>query len=178
MAPIVKDWRVVFVQAHERLFDLMPDEPQRSFGYPLCDAGWRDILERLCIRIETALQQNDTFEFVRIKQKFGVLRADWHGEISNDTSARILEAINLAVARSACTCEICGVEGRRYNNRGWLATACAEHAVGDPEPVRPGFENIRKLRRVAGEPGMYYVRYDRETDTLTEMSPNSLGLVQ
>jgi hypothetical protein len=178
MAPIIKDWRVVFMQAHERLFDLMSDEPQRSFGYPLCDAGWRDILERLCIRIQTALQENDTFKFVRIKQKFGVLRADWDGDISNDTRAKILEAIDLAVARSACTCEICGVEGRRYNNRGWLATTCAEHAVGDPEPVRPGFEIIRKLRRLAGEPGMYYVRYDRETDTLTKVSPNSLGLEQ
>ena len=178
MESVVKDWRVVFMQAHERLFDLIADEPQRSFGYPLCDAGWRGILERLCIRIETALQENDTFEFVRIKQKFGVLRADWDGEISNDTSAKIHEAINLAVARSACTCEICGVEGRRYNNRGWLLTACAEHAVGDPEPVRPGFENIRKLRRVAGEPGMYYARYDREADTLTEVSPNSLRLEQ
>ncbi len=50
MAPIVKDWRVVFMQAHERLFDLIADEPQRSFGYPLCDAGWRGILERLCIK--------------------------------------------------------------------------------------------------------------------------------
>jgi hypothetical protein len=89
------------MQAHERLFDLMPDEPQRSLGYPLCDAGWRDILERLCSRIETALQENDTFKFVRIKQKFGVLRADWDGDISNDTRAKILEAIDLAVARSA-----------------------------------------------------------------------------
>jgi hypothetical protein len=25
-------------------------------GYPLCDGGWQDILERLCIRIETARQ--------------------------------------------------------------------------------------------------------------------------
>jgi hypothetical protein len=100
MAPIIKDWRVVFTQAHERLFDLIADEPQRSFGYPLCDAGWRDILERLCIRDETALQENDAFEFVRIKQKFGVLRVDWDGEISNDTRAKILEAIDLAVARS------------------------------------------------------------------------------
>jgi hypothetical protein len=178
MASVVKDWRVVLMQAHERLFDLMPNEPERSFGYPLCDAGWRDILERLCIRVETALQENGAFEFVRIKQKFGVLRADWDGEISNDTRAKILAAIDLAVARSACTCEICGVEGHRYNNRGWLATVCAAHAVGDPELVRPRFENIRKLRRVVGEPGMYYVRYDREADTLTAVSPNSLGLEQ
>jgi hypothetical protein len=176
MAPIVKDWRIAFMQAHGRLFDLMPDEPERSFGYPLCEAGWRDTLERLRIRVENALKENDTFEFVRIKQKFGVLRVDWDGEISNETRAKILEAIDLAVARSACICEICGAAGRRYNNRGWLATACAAHALGDPEPVEPGFENICKLRRVAGEPGLYYARYDRETDTLTEVSPNSLGL--
>jgi hypothetical protein len=81
MAPIVKDWRIVFMQAHERLFDLIADEPQRSFGYPLCDAGWRGILERLCIRIETALQENDAFEFVRTKQKFGVLGPDGDGEV-------------------------------------------------------------------------------------------------
>ena len=60
------------MQAHERFFDLIADEPQRSLGYPLCDAGWRDTLERLCIRIETALQENEAFEFVRIKQKFGL----------------------------------------------------------------------------------------------------------
>jgi hypothetical protein len=176
MASVVKDWRVVFMQAHERLFDLMPNEPERSFGYPLCDSGWRDILERLCIRVETALQENDALEFVRIKQKFGVLRADWDGEISNDTRAKILEAIDLAVARSACTCEICGAAGRLYSNRRWLATRCAEHALGDPEPVEPGFEFIRILRRATGEPDLLYARYDPETDTLTEVSPNSLGL--
>jgi hypothetical protein len=76
------------MQAHERLFDLIADEPQRSFGYPLCDAGWRDTLERLCGRIETALQENDTFKFVRIKQKFGVVRVDWDDEISNTLEPR------------------------------------------------------------------------------------------
>jgi hypothetical protein len=69
MAPIVKDWRVVFMQAHERLFDLMPNEPE---------------------------QENDAFKFVRIKQKFGVLRVDRDGEISNDTRTKILKAIDLA----------------------------------------------------------------------------------
>jgi hypothetical protein len=170
------DWRIDLMRAHPRLFETMTGKPERAFGYPLCDAGWRDILERLCSRVETALQKTETFAFVRIKQKFGVLRADWDGEMPNDTKAAVLKAIDLAVARSACTCEICGTEGRRYSNRGWLATACVEHAVGDPEPVGPGFENIRKLRRIAGEPAMYYARYDRETDSLTEVSPNSLGL--
>jgi hypothetical protein len=176
MAPIVEDWRIEIMQAYERPFKLIPGEPDRSRGYPLCDAGWRDILERLCIRVEDALQENETFEFVRIKQKFGLLRVDWDGEISDETRANVLNAVNLAVARSACTCEVCGVEGLLYDNRGWLATRCAEHALGDPKPIEPGFENIHILRPVFGEPGTFYARYDRESDTLTEVSPNSLGL--
>ncbi|HEY0570544.1 MAG TPA: hypothetical protein VGD16_03305 [Enterovirga sp.] len=169
------DWRIDLIRAHPRLFEIMPDEPERSFGYPLCEAGWRDILERLCIRIENALRANETFEFVRIKQKLGVLRVDWDGEVSEETKVPIGEAVNLAVARSACSCEICGAEGRLYSNRGWLATRCAEHAAGAPVPVRPGFENLRFMRRTPGTANMYYARYDRETDTLTEVSPPSLG---
>jgi hypothetical protein len=42
-------------------------------------------------------------------------------------------------------------------------------------PVRPGFENLRFMRRTPGTANMYYARYDRETDTLTEVSPPSLG---
>jgi hypothetical protein len=165
------DWRIDLMRTHPRLFEIMPDEPDRSFGYPLCEAGWRDAIERLCTRIENALQDGETFEFVRIKQKFGIARFDWDGEVSDKTRIRIAEAINLAVARSACTCEICGTEGRLYSRRGWLATRCAAHALGVPVPVRAGFENVRILRRRPGAPDMYHARYDRENDTLTEVSP-------
>jgi hypothetical protein len=169
MAPIVNDWRIDLMRAHPHLFEIMPDEPDRSFGYPLCEAGWRDVIERLCTRIENALQDGETFEFVRIKQKLGIARFDWDGEVSDKTGIRIAEAVNLAVARSACTCEICGAEGRLYSNRGWLATRCAEHAAGEAVPIAPGFENVRILRRRPGTPDMYHARYDRETDTLTEV---------
>lgn len=175
MARIVNDWRIDLMQAHPRLFEVTSDEPERSFGYPLCEAGWRDILERLCTRIENTLRNGEAFEFVRIKQKFGIARFNWYGGASEETATRIHEAVNLAVARSACTCEICGAEGRLYSNRGWLATRCAEHAAGDPVAVRPGFENVRTLRRRPGAPDMYHARYDRETDTLTEVSPPSVG---
>jgi hypothetical protein len=175
MARIVSDWRIDFMRAHPRLFDLTIDEPERSFGYPLCDAGWRDALQRLCTRIEDALRDGDTFEFVRIKQKFGLLRVDWDAELSDETRLRIGEAISLAVARSACTCEICGAEGGLYSRRGWLATRCAEHAAGDPVPLRSGFEKVRILRRRPGGSEIYRAWYDRETDTLTEISPLSPG---
>jgi hypothetical protein len=165
------DWWMEFMKAHPRLFQIMPDEPARSFGYPLCEAGWRDVLMRLCNSIENALRFDETFQFIRIKQKFGLARIDWEGEMSDETRLRISDAINLAVARSACTCEICGMEGHLYSRRGWLATRCAEHKAGDAVPLRTGFENVRILRRRPGHPDMYHARYDRETDTLTEISP-------
>jgi hypothetical protein len=108
MARIVNDWQIDLMRAHPRLFEVMEGEPQHSLGYPLCEAGWRDILERLCTRIDTALKANETFEFVRIKQKSGILRIDGDGEVSDETRLKFGEAVNLAVARSACTCEICG----------------------------------------------------------------------
>jgi hypothetical protein len=42
-------------------------------------------------------------------------------------------------------------------------------------PVRPGFENVRFLRRTPGTANTYYARYDRETDTFAEVSPPPPG---
>lgn len=161
MAHVV-NWRLDLMLSHPRLIHLFTDQPHHSFGYPLCEEGWRDILERLCGRIEVTLQDGETFEFVRIKQKLGILRVDWDADASEDTEATIDHAVDLTVARSACTCEICGAEGRLYDNNGRLGTRCTEHAAGDPVQPRYGhrFENVR---------------YDRETDTLTEVSRPSTG---
>jgi hypothetical protein len=59
------NWRVDLMRAHDRLFDIMIS-PRGSRGYPLCDDGWRDVIERLCGRIESALQENDAFRFDRV----------------------------------------------------------------------------------------------------------------
>jgi hypothetical protein len=170
MAHVV-NWRLDLMLSHPRLFEVMSDEPHLSFGYPLCEEGWRDLLGRLCVRIEAALRDGESFQFVRIRQKLGILRADHDYEGPEDTEATIGHAVDLGVSRSTCTCEICGVEGRLYSNRGWLATCCAEHAAGDPVPPRygHGFENVRRLRRWRGQADVYYARYDRGTDTLTEV---------
>jgi hypothetical protein len=175
MTRALQTWRIGLMRAHPRLFEIMTDEPQLSFGYPLCEEGWRDLLGRLCVRIEASLRDGETFQFVRIRQKLGILRAVWDAEAPEETEATICQAVDLAVARSACTCEICGAEGRLYSNRGWFGTRCAEHAAGDPVPPRYGlgFENVRRLRRWGGQADFYYARYDRETDTLTEVSPPS-----
>jgi hypothetical protein len=164
-----KNWQTDLMRAHVRLFERVQDEPHLSFGYPQCGEGWHDTLERLCGRIESALQGGETFRFVRIKQKFGLLRSDWNGDVSDGTAAKILEAVSLATARSSCTCETCGSAGSLHSNHGWLATRCADHAAGNPVPLKAGFENVRAYRRKAGEPDMFYGRYDRENDTVTEV---------
>src|ERR1700733_6065551 len=114
------DWRRDLMLWHPRLFLTMTEEPHLSFGYANCERGWQDILVRLCRRIEIALRDRETFEFVRIKQKMGILRVDWDAEASEETEAKIGHAVDLAVARSACTCEICGREGRLHDNKDWL----------------------------------------------------------
>ena len=167
------DWRRDLMLWHPRLFFVLPDELHLSFGYPLCERAWCDVLVRLCRRIEVALRDGETFEFVRIKQKKGILSVDWDSEASEETEVEIGHAVDLAVARSACTCELCGGEGRLYDNAGVLETRCAEHAAGDPVPsgYGPGFENVRRLRRWRGQAGVYYARSDRDDDKLTEIPP-------
>jgi hypothetical protein len=166
------------MRAHPRLFETMTGEPERAFGYPLCEAGWRDLLERCCARIETALAEGAAFRVLQIKEKFGALRFYWSGHLPGAAKAKVDEAIALAAARSSCTCEICGAEGRLYNRDGWLATACPAHAKGELEPIRPGFDNIHIVRTFG--PGRFPIvscrRYIRETDTFVDVDPKSLGI--
>lgn len=170
-----EDWGLDLLLRHRRLFTVMVDEPTRSAGYPFCGRGWAEILNRLCGRVEDALRAGETFEFVQIKAKMGILRIVWDGEPCEETEATIGHAVDLAVARSNCTCEICGREGRLFNNRGWLETRCIDDAAGEPVPPRfgVGFENVRRFRRWRGHADMYFAKYDRETDTLTEVPPPS-----
>lgn len=169
------DWRLDLMRWHPRLFSALAESADGSFGYPICGRGWRDLLVRLCVRIEAALRDCESFEFVRIKQKFGIIRADWRGEVSDGTGQAIMEAVNLAVGQSACTCEICGAEGRLYRYRGWLATRCIHHAEGEPVPPRFGIVGTRAYRRRWGQPGIYYARYDRAADALIEVEPRAFG---
>jgi hypothetical protein len=171
------DWRRDLMLWHPRLFLVPADELHLSFGYPLCERGWRDVLVRPCRRIEVALRDGESFEFIRIEQKMGILKVDWDSEASEATELEIGRAVDLAVARSACTCELCGREGRLYDHADALETRCAGHAAGDPvpSPYGPDFENVRRLRRWRGQAEVYYARYDRDTDELTEIPPPANG---
>jgi hypothetical protein len=92
-------------------------------GYPTVGDGWRDLLERALARIAAAVARGPAesgIKIVQIKEKYGTLRIyyDSH-KLSKKASAVVDEAIELAEARAACTCDECGAEGRLYDSGGW-----------------------------------------------------------
>jgi hypothetical protein len=173
-----RGWQADLIERHTRLFHAPAAGPEAAQGYPECGEGWRDLLDRACARIEAALAGGGTFTAEQIKEKYGTLRFYWSGRLPSEAEAKVEEAIDLAEARSACTWEICGAEGRLYSRGGWLATACPEHAQGEPAPVRPGFENLHIVRKFDAR-GLQTVscrRYVRETDSFVDVDPQSLDI--
>ena len=81
----VRDWRIELSEAHPGLFRPPEEHPAAASGYPWCDEGWRDLLERLCVRIESALRVGEMIRIAQIKEKFASLRFYWHGEVSPET---------------------------------------------------------------------------------------------
>ena len=170
-----EDWRIALIEAHPNLFHPPAGRPEAARGYPSCEDGWRDLLERACDRIEAALA-GGTFRALQIKEKFATLRFYWEGKVSAEAKARITEAIELAEARSACTCEECGEEGGLHLDGGLYLTRCAAHAKGRPVPSEPGRENVH-LVRIATPDGFRSVRrrYDRLTDSFVDVERGSPG---
>lgn len=177
MSGSVGNWRVELIEAHRDLFAPPCDAALAAHGAPECGPGWQDLLGRLCDRIRTAIRKGGTFKFSQIKEKYGTLRVYWDGRLSQEATIQVEEAIALAEARSATCCEVCGEPGRLHGD-GWLTTRCAAHAEGRaPVEVKPGFENIYIVNYVAGDRSQVTCRrYDRDTDTFTEVDPASLPI--
>jgi hypothetical protein len=172
------DWRQQLVEAHPDLFHPPAGDPRAAQGSPECGEGWRDLLGRAFARIRAAVQADGgSFTVTQIKEKYGTLRLYWEGSLSSEADAMVEEAIDLAEARSASTCEICGEAGQLYGP-GWLVARCAAHAEGRrPVEIRPGFENIHIEERFVG--GRHVVRcrrYERETDSFIDVDPSALGV--
>ena len=172
-----RDWRRALVESFPDLFHPEGDPPGAP-GWPWVDEGWRDLLQRACSRIRAVVRADDgAFQTTQIKEKFGTLRLYWSGSLSPDAAARVEEAVDLAEARSACTCEVCGEPGRLYGP-GWFTTRCAAHAE-DRRAIetRPGFDGILIVQRlVDGRHRTTARRYDRATDSFVDVVPGSLDI--
>lgn len=178
MTSIAGNWRVELIEAHSDLFQPPADFPGAAQGSPECDAGWRDLLDRMCVRIRPTIQADGgAFKFSQIKEKYGTLRVYWDGRLSPDADAHVEEAIALAEARSAATCEVCGEEGR-LREGAWLTTRCEAHSEGRPAVEhRSGLENVYLLRYfVDGRRFVTCRRYDRQNDVFVDVDPASLGI--
>ena len=137
--------------------------------------GWQDLLDRALARIAAAVvgePADSGIRIVQIKEKYGTLRLYYDSrKLSAEALGKAQEAVDLAEARSACTCEECGAEGRLYDRGGWYLTRCPDHATGEPVRTKPGWDNLRVVRTVRR--GKLRIascrRYDRERDIFVEV---------
>lgn len=174
MTDVVRDWRDELVEAHPSLFRSPEGRPGPSC-LPECGEGWRDLLDRACVRIRAAVEADGgAFTATQIKEKFGTLRFYWRGDLSDEAEAKVDEAIELAEARSACTCEVCGEEGRLHKSGDWLTTRCDAHARGTPVEAEADGENV-VVQRVVGARTSFR-RYDRAADSFVDIDPASFGI--
>lgn len=171
----VPSWRTKLIESYPGLFHPPAGQPEAAAGYISCGEGWSDLIARLCVRMEAALQQVETIRLLQIKERLATLRVYWRGDVTPETVARLHEATALAKARSACTCEACGAEGRLYNFGGEYITRCRTHAKGEQVLAPAGLENLH-LVRVPTPDGYRVVarRYDREADRFVDEDPTVL----
>jgi hypothetical protein len=180
MAERGPNWRADLLTTYPDLFHPVGDPPSAQ-GWPEVGAGWQDMLQRACARIRAAVHADGgTFNATQIKEKYGTLRFYWDGALSSEAAARVEDAIDLAEARSAVTCEICGQPGRLCGG-GWLTTRCVTHAEGrQPIEAQPGDHiHIQVIERVVGGRSQtLWRRYDRDSDSFVDVDPNTLEKVE
>jgi hypothetical protein len=176
MADLIRNWRFELIEAFPDLFRSPAGTSGGAEAAPECGEGWRDLLGRACIRIRAALETHGgSFRFTEIKEKYGTARLYWEGALPEEAEEKVDEAIDLAWACSAYTCEQCGQPGRLFNRSGWFATACDEHGKGEPAATRRDFEQVHVVYRIVdGQPVASSRRYDRSTDSFVYVRTDSL----
>ena len=174
-------WQATLVAQYPELFRTELDGRYLAPGFPEVGDGWRALVETAVARISEAVAAAApaSVRIVQLKEKFATLRLYWYGEaLSRETENAVADAVALAEARSACTCEVCGDAGVLHRAGGQLLAACASHAKGAPVAVEPGWENLHLVRGYRdGKVALILCRrYDREADAFEDVDPRSLGI--
>lgn len=102
-------------------------------------AGWTDLLDEAVAALDRLVPG---YRVRQVKEKFG-LRIYWDPPSSANLDAveRASEVVAAVEHRSQSICDICGVPGRRHDQRGSVHTRCEAH-VG--EPPRDGVLNYTR----------------------------------
>jgi hypothetical protein len=178
-SPTTPTWQADLVARYPDLFNQEIHGRVIAPGYPSVGDGWRDLVETAVGRIATAVAAapEGSLKLGQIKEKFATLRIylDRRRALSDQANAAIDEAIELGEARSACTCETCGAEGRLFKAGGWFMTACDVHGKGKTVPQKPGLMNLHvTCKNVDGKRVLRAQRYIRATDSFEEVDPSTL----
>jgi hypothetical protein len=173
-AAMPEDWRKQLIEGYPALFRRVVHGREMTTGYPTVEAGWRGLIETAVTRIDNAVAgfPPGCLSIVQIKEKLGGLRIYCHcQDLPEDVVCLVREAVDLAEARAACTCEICGMEGQLHDRAGWLATRCAMHAVGHQVVHRRDHKNLHIRWAVENEQWRVLScrRYDRDRDELVDV---------
>lgn len=95
-----------------------------------CGNGWLNLLDDMCQEIQEVIQNKYPdfktskfpFEFLQIKEKYGILRA--YPNFGNDEVFNIIDKYE---GESYNVCEICGMKGKFRDLNGWYQILCDKH---------------------------------------------------
>lgn len=164
-------WQTRLIEQYPNLFVRTFRGAPWAPGYPVCGDGWEHIVTRMVERVAAAAD-GTAVQFTHIAAHHGALRVHWtcRSSLPHQAELAIQEAIELAEARSGCTCFDCGAEGRLFATAFVLAPACKAHERGVAIAVFPGFHDVH-LRRamVAGRSCLVRSRYDRASDAFVDL---------
>jgi hypothetical protein len=175
-----RNWQSDLIERYPRLFTVTENGQTYAPGCPSVGDGWRELVETAVGRIADAIAAApDCLRIVQIKEKYATIRICWWPGpgFTDAMHVAVEEAVDLAKARSACTCETCGEPGRLFKRGGWFITACDEHSEGEPVVQRRDLENVHVVYRIVdGEPVRRARRYIRATDSFVDVPSGSLGI--
>ena len=114
--------------------------------------GWFPILAGLCLEIDQMLgEHRESFHWVQIKEKFGVMRLHFELDGAPDPLWKILqELVSQAGQESARCCMVCGEPAWLNHQSAWMVTVCEVH---EPDEVcKRGGRSLRELMAVPEHP--------------------------